>query len=30
MDFNGMAKHAALPGGTEINAASLDYQQVGR
>ena len=30
MDFAGTAKHVAVPGGTEINAASLDYQQVGR
>ena len=28
MDFAGTPKHVALPGGTEISAASLDYQQV--
>jgi thiamine biosynthesis lipoprotein ApbE len=30
MDFSGTAAHVALPGGTEISAANLDYQQVGR
>jgi thiamine biosynthesis lipoprotein ApbE len=30
MDFSGTPQHAALPGGTEISAANLDYQQVGR
>jgi thiamine biosynthesis lipoprotein ApbE len=30
MDFSGTHKHVALPGGTEISAANLDYQQVGR
>lgn len=30
MEFAGTAKHIALPGRTEINAANLDYQQVGR
>jgi hypothetical protein len=30
MDFSGTPKHVALPGGTEISAATLDYQQVGR
>ena len=29
MDFSGTPAHVALPGGTEISAASLDYQQVG-
>ena len=29
MDFSGTAKHVVLPGGTEISAATLDYQQVG-
>jgi hypothetical protein len=30
MDFSGTPKHVALAGGTEISAATLDYQQVGR
>jgi hypothetical protein len=30
MELTGIAKHIALPGGTEINAANLDYQQVSR
>ena len=30
MDFSGTARHVALPGGTEISAASLDYQPAGR
>ena len=30
VDFSGTPKHIDLPGGTEINVASLDYQQVGR
>jgi thiamine biosynthesis lipoprotein ApbE len=30
MDFSGTPRHVALPGGTEIRAANLDYQQVGR
>ena len=30
MELTGTAKHIALPGGTEINAANLDYQQVSR
>jgi hypothetical protein len=30
MDFSGTARHVALPGGTEISAASLDYQPSGR
>jgi hypothetical protein len=30
MDFSGTPKHVDLPGGTEISAASLDYQQVDR
>jgi FAD:protein FMN transferase len=30
MDFSGTPRHAALPGGTEISAANLDYQQIGR
>ena len=29
MDFAGAPKHVALPGGTEISAADLDYQPVG-
>jgi thiamine biosynthesis lipoprotein ApbE len=29
MDFSGAPKHVALPGGTEINAAQLDYQPAG-
>ena len=30
IDFSGGPKHVVLPGGTEISAATLDYQQVGR
>jgi hypothetical protein len=30
MEFSGAPKHVALPGGTEIRAATLDYQQVSR
>jgi FAD:protein FMN transferase len=30
MDFSGTPKHVAVPGGAEISAANLDYQQVGR
>jgi hypothetical protein len=30
VDFSATPKHLTLPGGTEINGASLDYQQVGR
>jgi thiamine biosynthesis lipoprotein ApbE len=30
MDFSGTPKHVALPGGTEISAANLDYQPIGR
>lgn len=30
MDFSGTSKQVALPGGTEISAANLDYHQVGR
>ncbi len=30
IDFSGAPRHVALPGGTEISAATLDYQQVGR
>ncbi len=30
MDFSSTPKHTALPGGTEISAANLDYQPVGR
>jgi FAD:protein FMN transferase len=29
IDLSGVAKHLVLPGGTEISAATLDYQQVG-
>jgi FAD:protein FMN transferase len=29
MDFSGAPKHVALPGGTEIGAANLDYQSAG-
>ena len=30
VDFSTTPKHLTLPGGPEINGASLDYQQVGR
>jgi len=29
LDFSGTAKHIALPGGTEISVANLDYQPAG-
>ena len=30
IDFSGTPKHVVVPGGTEISAAIIDYQQVGR
>jgi thiamine biosynthesis lipoprotein ApbE len=30
VEFSNTPKHMTLPGGTEINGASLDYQQIGR
>lgn len=30
VDLSGPPKHVDLPGGTEISAANLDYQPVGR